>query len=109
MSEEARVKPLEQVCQAFADHLFNVDRSFYDEGLDDFVVFKDGVVAGMFIWTVLYNPANGHFICSRTGTETRRQMATEESGEMKGTPWFEELMKMVFRLEDLKGESHEEI
>ncbi len=97
------VKPLKQICQAFADHLFTVDAERYQSGLDDLVVFKDGVIAGTFVWTVLVNPANGHFICSRTGTETRQEMATEESGEMKGTPWYDELAGMVFRMEEPEG------
>lgn len=103
MSKFVRVRPLEQIRRTFVDHLFTVDDERYRQGLDDLVVFKDGVIAGTFIWTVLVNPANGRFICSRTGTETMKEMATEESGELKGTPWYDELVGMVFRMEELEG------
>lgn len=106
MEKNRRPRTLEQIIRNFADHLFSVERSGYDEGLDDMVAFRDGVVAGNFIWTVLYNPANGHFICSRTGTEIRKEWITEESERMQGTPWYDELLGMIYCPEE-KGEDKE--
>lgn len=79
-----RPRTLEQICCAFADHLFTVDANQYLQGRSDLVVFSDGVIARKFIWTVLFNPINGNFLCSPTGTETRTEMATEDSAHMRG-------------------------
>lgn len=104
MKKNRRPRTLEQIIGNFADHLFSVERSGYDEGLDDLVAFRDGVIAGSFVWTVLVNPLTGHFVCSKNGTETKKEWITEESDQMQGTPWYDELLGMIY-CQDEEGEN----
>lgn len=104
MDKKRRPRALKQICQNFAEHMFNVDTEDYRRDLDDMVVFKDGVLECGFVWTVLVNPANGHFICSITGIETKEEWITEDNKELVGTPWYDELMDMIFCQEEEETE-----
>ncbi len=100
MDKKRQPRALEQICQNFADHLFTVDAEDYQNGRGYMVAFKDGVLGCGFVWTVLVNPANGHFICSITGTETKEDWITEGNTELIGTSWYDELMDMIFCQEE---------
>lgn len=103
MDSALRPRPLEQICRNFSDHIFTVDASRFLDGNDDLIVCTDGIIAGTFFWTILVNPQTGHFIVSRTGTETRRQMKTEKNVELTGTPWYDELMRMIYCQREEEG------
>lgn len=108
MNKVVKVKPLEQMCRCFSNHFFYVDTERYDQGLDDMIVFTEGVIAGLFVWTVLVNPLTGHFVCSKDGTETKEEWITEKSEQMQGTPWYDDLLGMIYCLTEEEG-SHETV
>jgi hypothetical protein len=81
-------RPFEVIKAACLKNGWGWDQSRYDDG-SDYVTF--GFQCGSKRITVIYNSFNGRFIVKHG-----KKMVTEESTEMDGTRWYDELLDFIY-------------
>ena len=88
-------RPLEEVKRRAVELGYMLDTSDFDKG-SDFIWLRDMKTRML---QVKYNTFNGCFVVWAPVSE--RPIATEASVDKEGTPWYDELLTVFYREEDV--------